>query len=418
MNLRIALLVLLLLASGFNLDRQYDSLKASRMGDYVVYYQAGEKVREGTPDLLYEGRTPAPEGKEFVVHEFQNLPVFALVFVPLSGLPLQESARLWLVIISACTILSFLSLCVVSGEGGGKGHRIQRSFLVLLVMINFEPLFRSLSLGQTTPVCLLLLPWMYYLAKDRRDMGAGILLALLFLVKIPFLLVALYFLAAKRYRLVASFGVCMAILVVLSLLLFGIDLHLQYFSNNVLRFLGKGLGAFNNQSASAFLIRTFTSAPLASWIPVRTGAWIDAVSLVLGASLLAAAFVTVRGRRPPEESGALFEEKLALVLSLMLLVFPVSWIHYYSFLIPAYVLLLPRFREGLQKRERGLPIAFAASYSLIALFPVRPNSYYRNIEGSFWEKLWCSHFFFGALVFFAACLLLIRRRRWCRKAWP
>jgi hypothetical protein len=366
-------------------------------------------LREGTPRLLYEDESAV--GQEEIVHDFQNLPILALAFEPLARLPLRESGRLWLAIISFAAVLTFLSLCLIVPAPGGRMSSYRWYLLILLLMINFEPLYRSLDLGQTTPLCLLGLCGLYYLSKNHRHAWSGILLAFLFLIKMPFLLPALYFLLKKNYRLFAWFGITIAALVILSVALFGTDLHLQYLENNILLFLGKGLGAFNNQSISGVLIRTFTSAPLASWAPVALPPWIGVLSLVLSGALLLTAFLAVRRANAVSPGDRSFAMQFTVIVCLMLLVFPISWIHYYIFLIPCYLLLAPAVRDSLAARRFGMPVVFFASYILVAVFPVHPNRYYRGIGNSLAARVWCSHFFFGALILLVVGLLVLREER-------
>jgi hypothetical protein len=157
------------------------------------------------------------------------------------------------------------------------------------------------------------------------------------------------------------------------------------------------------------MIRTFMHYPLATWIPVRTGAWISSFTMAINAGLFLVAALAVMRKNRSGRTILPLDCGFALFLCLMLFVFPISWIHYYIFLIPAYILFIPRFLGDLNNRKYGIPIMLSLSYFLTALIRVKPNAYYRSIEHSLLMRIWCSHYFFGAVLLFVICIILVRR---------
>ena len=151
----ILLTTLLFLLSGMNFIYQFKLLKDVHLYDYPVYYRAGSRVLDGMQHLIYKDRYPTPDGRNFVVHEFQNLPIVALFFLPFGMFSFEQSKIVWSFFIIFCSILSFFSLCFILTIGMKREKKYFYCLLLFFVMVNYAPFYRSLDLGQTTPVCFL-----------------------------------------------------------------------------------------------------------------------------------------------------------------------------------------------------------------------------------------------------------------------
>lgn len=223
-----------------NLVSQSEQFQES---DFIMtFYVAGRLVSEGRARELY----PDPNAKTFVnspfdkaAHEFlpklpQNsvgaymyIPVVAGFFTPFSWLNANVSLLLW----QAISVLALLWCCRQLGEiTGAKSSEM--FFLAFL----FLPIFLTLWAGQLgltfglLPLCL-----GFSLLVKNRPLLAGIVWSLLLLKPQYFLaaaFVALVLLLNRRYRTFVGISVGVIGLLIITLLVFGPELTLQWLQSH------------------------------------------------------------------------------------------------------------------------------------------------------------------------------------------
>jgi hypothetical protein len=100
---------------------------------------------------------------------------------------------------------------------------------------------------------------------------------------------------------------------------------------------------------------------------------------------------------PADDGDRTLEVEIGLGVSLMLLVFPIAWIHYFQFLIVP-VTLLPFWwrREGLGPRG-GTVAILALGVLLAAGGAVREGAYYSRLETETWFRILQCYRTVGAL---------------------
>jgi hypothetical protein len=352
-----------------------------------AYYEAGRKVLS-SPATLYDAE----------IVDFVNLPVVALPFVPLAHLP-PTSARL------AFNVLGVVAVLLAAGwfsRRAGLGAAAQTSVVALLVLNG--PLHYSFGLGNLTHVLLPLLLAVFLAERAGRQASAGALLALAALVKIPLLVLALHFALRARWRALGAFAATLGGAALVSLAWFGFDLNRTWFERCIRPFAGGPLAAFNVQSVDGFLARLLTQGGRHDWSPVAVEPGYQAVRLAL-LGLLAVPVIFVcwprRGARVPD--GTL---DLSIVLTLALLVSPISWTHYYLFLLLPLWLLAGGWLEA--PPGRGWRALTAAAALLVSL-PVleTPGRSGRVLHAVHRATAYSPHFVGGVLLWGA--LLAARR---------
>ena len=95
----------------------------------------------------------------------------------------------------------------------------------------------------------------------------------------------------------------------------------------ILPFSNKGLGAFNVQSLEGFILRLHENVPLYDWKPVEVDGntkLVEPIGTVLLAGLTGLLFLR-RSSKPMRETNFL---ELSMVLSLSLIISPISWSHH------------------------------------------------------------------------------------------
>lgn len=353
-----AVLALLLLAAlWLQLGLSLPATRRVQLADFAGYYGAAQVVLAGEPERLYRS-----ERKWFT-----NLPVVALLLAPLGSLDYRVAWRLfwWLQVLSFVTSFALLLW-------GLRRHlpplTAAGALLAGAVFLCFGPVLRRcLVLGQTTPMVLLGMVGVWLLCRAQRPRLAGLLLGAVCLVKIPPLVWVAIFALRRRLELAGLAVAVLAAGVAASWLLFGGEVLGQYAERVIWSNVGRSHAAFNNRSLDGALTRALTERSLLDWDPEPRH---PAVSLALGAvGLGLGGLLAARGglrlawpRRAPRDDdprGGSLELELALGAALMLLVFPIVWVHYYL------LLALPMALLPFWWRRSGLPVS-AAAVALLA----------------------------------------------------
>jgi hypothetical protein len=270
------------------------------------------------------------------------LPVVAWVFVPLAPLGDEAAAWTYLAIGLAAMLVAWASLKRLAGL-----KEPYAALLLFLFLVN-GPLVNSLREGNSTHFVLLLLVVALLLWQATREFGAGLVLGVCATIKLPLLLFGLYFLLRRRWYIVAGGATSIGIAVLLSLAIFGLSGNLGWYHEIIEPYLGAFIPAFNVQSIDGFLLRLTTGASkLHNWEPFDPSAWHKIARIVIFAALYGAAFWLIwRADKSRPSSSVLGGSnarnllEFSLVLNLALVTSPISWTHYYLFLLLPMALYL------------------------------------------------------------------------------
>ena len=293
-------------------------------GDFnKSYYPAGRLIIENPADLYVWGK-----GLGFV-----NIPIIALLFTPISYLPkLAAQIIITLLGLAAIVFAAYLLIKLT------KASKWQKLIIAGLFIIN-GPLYYSLKQGNSTHFVFLLLIAAIFALRDKREIWVGVLLALASLIKIPIFLLSVYFTLRGRWRIIFGFSVTILAIVGTSVLLFGLDLHIIWFQKCILAFAGKPLAAFNVQSIDGFLARLLNDVDLKSWQPLEIG-WEFKLGRYLLISLLAGITILLCWRSKPPQTFAMEILELSIAICLALAIMPISWTHYYLYLLLPFSLYI------------------------------------------------------------------------------
>lgn len=328
-----------------------------QLADFAGYYGAAQVVLSGEPERLY-----LSERKWFT-----NLPVVALLVAPLGSLDYRTAWRLfWWVQVSSFAATFALLLW------GLRRHlpplTPAGALLAGAIFVCFAPVLRRcLELGQTTPTMALLVAVVWLLSRAGRPRLAGLVLGFVCLIKIPPLVWVGIFALRRRLALAGPALAVVAAGVLASWLLFGSEVLGQYAERVIWSNAGRSHAAFNNRSLDGAFTRMLTDRSLLDWDPEPRPL---PVTLAFGATALGlAGLLAARGglrlawpRQAPRDADpdtGSIELELALGAVLMVLAFPIVWVHYYLFLA------LPMALLPFWWRERRLPVAPVAVALLV-----------------------------------------------------
>lgn len=191
--------------------------------DFVPYYAAAKLVLEGHVNVLYSlptiGHVEATLVYPLQVSHggmpYLYPPYFALLLSPVAALPYSIAFLLWLSINVTLLVLSIHLLQQYLGLTGAAAA------VLWSAAVTFFPVLVALAQGQTSILLLALFLLAFLAARSERHVAAGIALSLA-LIKPPYVIPMLIMvLAARRWRILLSFGVSSGILVAVPYLITG-----------------------------------------------------------------------------------------------------------------------------------------------------------------------------------------------------
>lgn len=303
---------------------------------YKAYYPAAQAVlAEDGPQGLAQSMRQGAGG-------FVNLPVLAYLFAPFALLPSAAAGSVFFLL----GVLATLAACLVLSRLAGLDR--DRSLILLFLFAACGPLHNSLREGNTTHFILLLLVLGIWMLRRKQDFAAGLIFGFAALIKLPLLLLGIYFVARGRWR-VGMGGASIGLLAGLaSIGIFGWDLHLHWYEHSIKPFAETPMAAFNVQSVQGFIARLqHGGLYLLNWDPHPLDpALRRASSLTVMFLMLTAAAVIAwprrwrRGNGMPTPASAIIELEVCIVILVAMMTSTVSWSHYYLWmLLPAGFLL-------------------------------------------------------------------------------
>jgi alpha-1,2-mannosyltransferase len=361
---------------------------------YKAYYPAGRLLLEGPPAALRS----ILETRDYV-----NLPLVGYLFVPFGAFGRGTAGVLFLLAGAVVALGAWYLLCEAA-----RLDRSRRQLLLLLFAVN-GPFHYGFKEGNTSHVVLLLVVLSFLARRRGRGHLAGALLGLAALVKLPLAIFGLYFVLRRERAAFAGMSGVLALAGLGSIVVFGWELNAFWYTRCVAPFLGDVMSAYNVQSIHAALARAARGPDaLLDWDPRPLEPVLRAIATAV-VMLELATVAWAAWREPaanvPERREVARELEFMLVLALCLISGPMSWSHYYVWLLlPLAFLLaggehLPRGRVTTSLGAAALVLSAGPVVFIGTPLPLLMEVYARVI---------LSHFVIGGLLFFA---LLVRARR-------
>jgi len=365
---------------------------------YKAYYPAGKAIMAGGGDAGLAATMQRGAGG------FVNLPILAGLFAPFALMPPVASGYVLFLLGIVATLGAWFSLSRLAGLDREK------SLVLLFLFAASGPLHNSLREGNTTHFILLLLVFGLWVLRGNRDFAAGLIFGFAALIKLPLLLLGIYFFARGRWRVAMGGALVCGLAAVLSVALLGWDLHVFWYEHSIKPFAETPLAAFNVQSVQGFFARLqFGGRHLLDWTPhalepaVRIGSKLAAL-LLLG--LVAAVIFWPRkwrrGRTVAVPMQTMIEWEACMVVMLAMMISTVSWSHYYLWmLLPAAF-----FMGGAPPVPEARWLRTAGWVALVAALPPVIIVHFSNpLLGKIHGYLAVSHYLFSALLLLLVFLI-------------
>lgn len=366
------------------------------------------------------------------IHEHPNEPLYDPVFdmgvkfqyPPSALLPFEVLSRLgaWATrnpVLNSLSVaffglFAFLTHRLAQSALGAPQRALLDHAVPYLFVAFYYPLLKGLEIGQiqTWLTCGVVLSLLWY--ARGHSVAAGVLLGISCTIKPQMGLFLVWALFQKEYALAKSMTAVVAVIGLLSLLVYGWDVHVEYL--HVLSSISRhGESYFANQSVNGLLLRAlhlghnlaFSMGQFAPYHPlVRYGTLLSSLALIAFA-------MWPRGKWEFDGESALFR---ALHFGLAALCFtmasPIAWEHHYGLgpaLFALCLVALFRWQSAGAPHERapkGYWIALGAGWLLLAT-RISAAGALADTSLNFVQ----SHFFFGGLCLLALLYLSLRSRR-------
>lgn len=313
---------------------------------------------------------------------FSNLPVVGWLYVPLIACGEEAAGWIW----------TALGVAALLGAWGllvrlAKLDAPLAALLLFLFMVS-GPVVNSLREGQSSHFILLFIVVGLVFWRGNRRYAAGFAFGASALIKLPLLLLGVYFVLRRRWLIVAGGATTIGVAALLSLVLFGVDGNIGWYQEWVVPYLNGYIPAYNVQSIDGYLVRLSKGEEfLLDWDPPLAPTLFHRIARVcIMVALFGGSFWLIwRANRrapaaPPGDGGPSPRDLLELVLmiNLALIASPISWTHYYVWLLAPWALYLggelPLPDDAI---TRGLMRGgiLAASAPVIVWSPMEPSWY-------------------------------------------
>ncbi|MGA7937712.1 MAG: hypothetical protein WCA35_29455, partial [Kovacikia sp.] len=189
----------------------------------------------------------------------------------------------------------------------------------------------------------------------------------------------------------------------LSILVCGYSLNLTWFQKCILSFSGATVAGFVNQSVDSFLIRLLTNAPITSFDFVE-GSWLFKLLRYAIFFVLIGGTILTMLRSRQVQSTTIESLEFSSFLCLTLLISPISWVHYYLFLLLPIALYI----GGQLNIPNRWPWHAAMVLSIVLLIgPNIINTPHHHVMATFTRHILVSHYFWGGILLLGILLATI-----------
>ncbi|MBZ0280909.1 MAG: DUF2029 domain-containing protein [Anaerolineae bacterium] len=312
-----------------------------RIGIQRLNFYQSEYARE-----LAQNYAPGEELMAELV--FWYPPPTMLFIAPMGLFDLQPGILFWYAVQIALLVVDIVLIWrLFLKDSGWVGL-----FFTSAMMLMLYPAIYTISLGQTSFQLLLfvLLFW-----RDRDHPRAGLWIALGVFTKPLFAVVFLYLLLRRRWRVFGASIISMALISLVTIVIFGAETFFSYFTGNALGQTPDFMYTeMVNQSLLAGIIRG-TGYDL-----TQNAALLNPIFIVVGLALTAVTAWIVWRLKPRHEDWA-----LVLPFMLILLLYPASLLTY-SVLLILPIFLLISSRAQIPGKAVGVVVLLTVLYTILA----------------------------------------------------
>ncbi|MCD4784279.1 MAG: DUF2029 domain-containing protein [Candidatus Eremiobacteraeota bacterium] len=333
--------------------------------DFRCYYAIASMMKNGNPHI-YDSAENITYLKQAEIDKnpagkITYPPSFYFMMIPLTYIPLPVVVYFWtlsryLLILLIAIMLSYLVL----KDNPDKAKIAIASILFVALIYIFSPTLDDIFYGQVNIHILFLLSLSLLFLEKKMDVAAGIVLGLIFCLKFTSILVILFFLVCRRWKVsLASLGAILAVNLPI-LILYKPGIYLDYI-RKIPENLGLNMGHLNlsfQSKLAYFFEKTGISTMMASKIIISLSILFSIIIVIISFYFL---------YKNKEKKNYFLE--YSLLITATILVSPITWSYHYVLLfIPfAYLARYILFECNTGKLKTTLSILLPALYLFISV---------------------------------------------------
>lgn len=283
--------------------------------DFYPYYQAGELIRAKKPIYTFPNNNQTP--------------TTCMIFVPLTFLSIKSAALLWISLTSICYfwigIIILLELRISLTFYWG--------FFLFSLALCWYPFLINITLGQISNLISLLIILAWLFLRQKKDIGAGILLGIACLLKLFPGIFLIYLFLRKKWMALGVMIVTILVGFLLTLLVVDLKDIVYYFINFVTRQSSIWSGFPLNLSLNSIIQTLFIGN--SQFSPQLTPLIYSKPVTIILTLILDLTIVILLLRQliilPTTTHGDNIAFNYCIIC--MLLLSPIAWQHYYTILL-------------------------------------------------------------------------------------
>jgi hypothetical protein len=346
--------------------------------DFKAYYIAADMLRTGKDFYDVEQQSQEVEARGLPLNESFYIypPLLAILFVPLTALPIHTAAQVWFFLNLAFYGLSLLIIWRALDLG-----RLSTNLPLLWTLaFIFPPALLTLYKGQVNILILLLLAITYWLYIRGSDGASGAALGVAAMIKVIPICLLPYFAWKRKYTLCLATVATIAIIGILGLLIVGTGPHRTYVSS-VLPSLAQPRPNPSNQSLGGFFSLLFIENPFSNNLAHSETLW--KVATVASSVLLVLAVMFTLWRC--KDAVISIDLEFSLIVATLPLLANIAWVDLFVLLVIPYAVLYKHALQGQMTRRwmllsivSVLCISFPRVQDLFTNLVGRYDSFLRN----------------------------------------
>lgn len=306
---------------------------------------------------------------------FIYFPAFIPLFSIFTFFPYFISAKIYIALSCLLVLLVLKSVININVNYGNKSLLF---IFVSAVMAFSYPGSMAIGWGQFTPYLFAGVYLAFYLQQKRHPLAAGLLLAAMTWTKFFPGLMLLFWIYEKDFKAGGAFIISMIVIFLFGAVMLGWDVIKSYFE--LLKVFNSGINIiYANQSLDSFLLRLlYPITKTLDTTSFRSPVFIKFVCFLIKASILISWLFfskTIYEKQTDNPRSSLLSKSAPAfyLLAVMILLFPISWIHYYIFFIPLCIIIMDYFLVSCDKRNLWEKIFFAAAIMLLFMPHAAPR---------------------------------------------
>ncbi len=310
--------------------------------DFAMFYEsakallAHQDIYGSTPWQHYQLPAEIVKTKIYIpiafvgIYHSANLnpPLLSLLVAPFALLSYGQALWLWNLLSLACAIITIV---IVINTLYPQKDNLLLILATMAACFSVLPFYSNIGLGELGLFITLFLVLGWRLARQDKQISAGMVLGFALSLKLFVGMFLIYFLVQKRWRLLTSMVICFIGSALVAFMVVGSRGYLEYYG--VLHTI-TWFATNRNASFYGYLVRLFNGLVNS---PTSQSVWLMSLIYILGSLVITALVIWAAKCR---QSLLEYDLGFSITIIAMLLISPLGWVYYFPLLlIPIFVII-------------------------------------------------------------------------------